>query len=203
MGNFFQNLVAVEPRSLDQVRDSLDHYQADGMDYFSILKEHHEDLKESIDILTRPDADDAEKRTHLFRFLRLLEMHGKAEQETLYVNLKASVEHEARLEGYGGKDEHDIAFQLEDELNNMGYLMNWNEEIAAKAKVVAGLVLNHIKEEESEMFLIAEKSLSPSLVRAMTDDYLAKCRRYLDESKMMSPEKLGVGRALENPTIYF
>lgn len=182
MSDFFREMLPSEPRTMDEIRDSLDQYSQDELDFFALLREHHADLQDSIAILTSGDVDDEEKHAHLFRFFRLLEMHGKAEQETLYVNLKASVEKDARMEGYAGQDEHDLAFQLEAELEALGYDLSWSEEIAAKVKVVANLVRSHIEQEEAKMFAIAQKALSPVHLRSMTRDYLIKCRMYLDES---------------------
>ena len=182
MGDFFREMLQTEPRAMDEIRESLDHYAQDELDFFALLREHHADLKDSIVILLSGDADDEEKHTHLLRFFKLLEMHGKAEQETLYVNLKSSVSKDARMEGHAGQDEHDIAFQLEAELEMIGYDRRWSEEIAAKAKVVANLVRSHIEQEEAKVFSVAQKVLSPVHLRSMTRDYLMKCRMYLDES---------------------
>jgi len=183
MANFITELFQGEPHSLVEVEEALEVARINKMDFMALLKEHHDYLEESINIIMSKDATDTDKQVNLIRFFRLVEMHGKAEEETLYVHLRFNREREARLEGYGGQDEHDLAFQLEDELLRMGYLTTWNEEIAAKAKVVAVLVKNHIKEEESTMFPIALKDLNVSEIEVMRDDYVRKCKTYLSEFK--------------------
>lgn len=175
-----------EPHSIDEIRHSLDTDFVNEKEFLSILKEHHEYLKESISVLMSQDASDLKKQKHLRRFFRLVEMHGKAEEETLYEHLKQNTEVEARLEGLGGRDEHDLAFQLEDELLDMGYETTWDEEIAAKAKVVAVLVKNHIADEESNMFPIAQKDLGENELKHLSDIYLRKCKNYLEESQETS-----------------
>ena len=179
MANFLKEMVRTEPHTIDEVRASLDTDLADHKQFIPLLKEHHDFLEESISVLMDADSTDFQKQEHLERFFRLVEMHGKAEQEVLYAQLQGSTEKEARLEGFGGQDEHDIAFQLEAELTGMGYKTEWTEEIAAKAKVVAGLVKNHIKEEESTMFPIAESYMTEEEMEHMRDAYIQRCISYL------------------------
>lgn len=62
---------------------------------------------------------------------------------------------------------------------SMNYKTQWNDEIAAKAKVTVNFVKNHIEEEESLMFPIAKTDLSEIEMEEMRIEYLAKCRSYL------------------------
>lgn len=179
MENVFQKLGITEPHTLQQVRASIDIDAKEEKSFLSLLKEHHDFLKESIKVIMDSKSSIPEKRAHLTRFFNLVEMHGKAEQETLYVHLQQNTEEEARLAGLSGQDEHDIAFQLRDELVEMNYKTQWNDEIAAKAKVVATLLKNHIKEEESAMFSIAKNDLTDDELESMRLEYIAKCRSYL------------------------
>ncbi len=179
MASFLKEIVRTEPHTLQEIREALDEAEKDHKQLVPLLKEHHDYLQESIAVLLDKDSTDFQKQEHLERFFRLLEMHGKAEQEVLYTHLKANEEKDARLEGYAGQDEHDLAFQLEVELTDMGYKTEWNEQISAKAKVIAGLVKNHIKEEESMMFPIAETNMTEEELEDMRDAYIQKCISYL------------------------
>ncbi len=179
MENVFEKLGMTGSHTLQQVRASIDTDAQQETGFISLLKEHHDFLKESIKVIMDSKTSIPDKREHLSRFFNLLEMHGKAEQETLYVHLQQNTEEEARLEGLSGQDEHDIAFQLRDELLAMNYKTQWNDEISAKAKVVAGLIKNHIKEEESTMFSIAKNDLTDEEMEQMRVEYIAKCRSYL------------------------
>ncbi len=183
MSNFMKDLFHGEPRSLMEVEEALEVARVEKKDFFSVLKEHHQYLSESINVVTSKTATDTDKQVNLIRFFRLVEMHGKAEEETLYVHLRFNRDREARLEGYAGQDEHDLAFQLEDELLKMNYLTVWNEEIAAKAIVVANLVKAHMKEEETQMFLIAQKDMNASEIEVLREEYINKCKTYLGEFK--------------------
>ena len=186
MMNPFSELFKTGPHSFEDIRESMHQATLFNKEFFSLLIEHHDYLKESIRILTDHKSTDLEKQNQLIRFFRLVEMHGKAEEETLYVHLKQNPVKEARLEGHGGKDEHDVVFQMEDELLKMGYLTDWNEEIDAKARVVATMVKNHLAEEEDRMFKIAKKNFAESEMELLRDQYMAKCHIYIDDFKTRS-----------------
>lgn len=186
MKNYLADLFKSAPHSFEDIRYSMAQDRLFNKDFFSILLEHHDYLKESIGILLDDESASIEKQEQLVRFFRLVEMHGKAEEETLYVYLKSSIDANARIEGYSGKDEHDVIFQMEDALLKMGYLTDWSEEINAKSRVVAGLVKSHLQEEEKRMFKIAKKSLTLEEVEQMRDEYLVKCLVYIDDFKTRS-----------------
>ncbi len=178
-----------EPHSLVAIRNSLDDLQNSQTEFTDLLKQHHHFLKESIVVLMDKESEVAEKQFHLSRFITLLDMHGKSEEETLYRNLRVHAEKEARLEGLGGQNEHEVAYQLSDELEDLNYDFIWSEEVDAKAKVLAGLVANHIREEENEMFPIAQKFFQQSEMKALVEDYIERCRVYLgDEMRDFNPE---------------
>lgn len=179
MSNFFKEMVRAEPHTIDEIKKLLEEDMAEHKQLVPLLKEHHNYLEESISYLLDKDSTDFEKQEHLERFFRLLEMHGKAEQETLYRHLKENYEKEARIEAFSGQDEHDIAFQLEQELLGMGYKKEWTEAIEAKAKVVATLLKNHIKEEEHSMFPIAESHMTEEELEQLRDAYVQKCIGYI------------------------
>lgn len=169
-----------EPHTLAEISALLEAEAKSEVDFISLLEKHHLYLKESIVVLMDRDATGKEKQFHLDRFLRLIDMHGKAEEETLYLSLMRNQMKEARLEGFAGLDEHDLAFQLGSELYEMNFDTDWTEETDAKAKVVAALVANHIKEEESHMFPLAKKDIEKSELRLLSREYILKCREYLD-----------------------
>lgn len=171
-----------EPHSLSTIRASLLEDKNTEVGFIDLLEKHHDFLKESINILTDKVANSIEKQTHLDRFLHLLNMHGKAEEETLYMGLIKNTEREARLEGIAGKAEHDHAFLISKDLQQLNYNIKWTEEIEAKAKVLATLVNTHIKEEESVMFSVAKKDLSENELKTLRDSYLSKCSTYMNES---------------------
>jgi hemerythrin-like domain-containing protein len=181
VANIFQSFLQGGPHEFSEIRSALDVDIAEEKSLITILREHHDYIEESIKVLMNRDAPAEDKQSHTIRFFKLVQMHAKAEQETLYENLMASPSLDARLEGFSGQDEHDLAFQLENELKSMGVETQWNDEIAAKARVAASLVQNHINEEESEMFAIAREKLSDAVFGQMRSSYIAKCLEFLDQ----------------------
>jgi len=184
--DFFKSIIPHEALPLENVQAGLDEALIDEMEFIPLMERHHDYIEQSIDVLMNKAATDIEKQDHLFRFFRLLEMHGKAEEEVLYPALRDHAKKEARLAGFAAQDEHDVAFRMERELLEMGYRDSWNEEIAAKAKVVAGLVKNHIHEEEHEIFPLVEKLLLRPELERMSQTYIVKCKIYLSDSLQTS-----------------
>ncbi len=180
--DFFKNLTYHETLPLDDVRLGLEEALQDQMEFIPLMERHHDYIQQSISVLLEKDSTETQKQDHLFRFFRLVEMHARAEEEVLYTALQHNEEKEARLEGFVALDEHDVVFRIERELCEMGYRDNWNEEIEAKARVVATLVRNHLKEEEQEIFPLAEKVITASHLELMCFTYIEKCKIYLDNS---------------------
>ena len=174
------NFLSIEPHSFDEIRMELDEAIGTTPDFIHFLKTHHDYLEESIDVLTDTKSSVPDKQEHLSRFLILLDMHGHAEEETLYRRLVGDDSKTARVEGLGAQDEHDIAYQMGDELIAMDFTRLWNEQIESKAKVLATLVQNHIKEEESVMFKLANHQIDAVEFDRLAKDYVIKCMLYLD-----------------------
>ena len=178
MSNFFKEMLRTQPHTLDEVRASLYKDLADHKQLVPILKEHHGYIRESISYLLDNDSTDFQKQEHLERFFRLIEMHAKAEEETLYKHLKETSSIVGRIEGLSGKTEHDIVFHLEVQLNTMNYKNEWSEDIDAKSRVVAIQIKNHINEEEDTMFSIAESHMTQEELEDIRDEYIQKCINY-------------------------
>lgn len=181
------NFLSLEPHSFEEILLALADANENEPDFIALLKSHHDYLQESIDVLMDAKATVDDKREHLTRFLILLDMHGHAEEETLYRRLVADDHKALRVEGLGGQEEHDIAYKLGDELLAMDYSRVWTDDIDAKAKVLVSMVKNHIKEEESEMFKAASKQFSALEFDAMTRDYVTKCILYLNDDLTPPP----------------
>ena len=174
------------------VRASLE--RDDDMSFISLMEKHHDFMKESIRVLLDKECLPNEKQAQLGRFLHLLAMHSKAEEETLYLALKTAGLKLARVEGARAQDEHDIAAQLSDELKDTEFESIWTEEIEAKAQVLANLVFNHMEEEETETFGTAKKDLSREELKVLRDEYVDRCRFHLDEELSVSPTVMNENR---------
>jgi hemerythrin-like domain-containing protein len=170
-----------EKYALQELRMSLDSDSDDTPKFVTLLEKHHDYLQDCIAVLSKPDALETDKQISLQRFLHILVMHAKAEEETLYTALITADEKNLRIEGLGGQDEHDIADQLGNELRQMGFESHWSDEIDAKAKTLAGLVGNHLKHEESVVFALAKHHFDADTMLLLSKVYLDKCKNYLDE----------------------
>ena len=171
-----------EPHTLEEIRSELQNTRTDDVDIYDLISDHHDYLKESIVVLMDVDADPTKKRMHLSRFLTLLDMHARAEEETLYQELKANSDKMARIEALGAQREHDVAKELASELRGLQFEQSWSEEIDAKAKVIASLVTHHMDEEESEIFSVARAGISDEVAETIGMKYLERCKMLLSGS---------------------
>ena len=110
----------------------------------------HQYLKECIEVLTDENADKKKKIPVAKGFLEELSKHSNAEKRAIYKPLESNEElHFNILES---EIEHGIVDQkvklLKPKLTRIRILQ---DEVEAELKVLAELVQNHIKEEESEM----------------------------------------------------
>lgn len=188
MGNELTDLFNTEVHFLTDIRLGLHEDMTTKMCFVTLMTAHHDFIRESDNVLTRMDASEQDKQYHCYRFFRLLEMHAKAEEEVLYKELRSCNSKDVRVASYAAMDEHDVVFQLEKELLEMGYRELWTEQIEAKAKTVAVLVKNHLKDEEIELFPMAKKLITPERMEELKSHYIAKCKTYLDDSQMTSTD---------------
>lgn len=168
-----------EKETLKQLRISLDE-EDDETSIIPILENHHKYLKEYVSILTNDDISTKDKQATVTLFFPILNMHTKAEEEVLYHALTEALDKDIRLDGLRGQDEHEIMYKIVHELKLMGAETSWSETIDAKMRVLAGLVKNHLKQEEQVTFPMVEKLIPESTLMDLTDDYLNRCRVYLD-----------------------
>ena len=145
----------------------------------SLIKEHHQIMKDSIKVLKDESAPKARKQDHLFLFLEMLKAHAKSEQESLYEALETM--DELKLIAMEAREEHDIADRLCTEIEALGYENKWTEVIEAKAKVIADFVELHITEEEDEMFEKIKKGLNAAELEDLAADYVLRFNERLAE----------------------
>lgn len=139
-------------------------------DIIALIKRDHVPLRAGIKILKSEEATDSQKKKALKIFLRDLELHAKAEEKSLYES--AQTESEVRstiLEGY---EEHEIADALALELKALNFENEWNDHLAAKAKVLAELVEHHVEEEEREMLPEVEEVYSKEELLQLGEQYV-------------------------------
>ncbi len=114
-------------------------------DVIELILRDHVSLKRLIDALKDDKTERSLKEGPLEQFVPLLVSHAKAEEKSLYIEMKKIKE--LRVESFEGDTEHSIAENLIHEINATADDDKWN----AKVKVLAELVEHHIQEEEEEM----------------------------------------------------
>lgn len=168
-----------EKETLKQLRISLDE-EDDETSIIPILENHHKYLKEYVSILTADGTPAKDKQATATLLFPILSMHTKAEEEVLYHALKEATSKDIRLEALRGQDEHELMYELIDELKLMGAETSWSEAIDAKMHVLTGLIKSHLKQEEQVAFPLVEKFIPESTLMDLTDDYLDRCKIYLE-----------------------
>lgn len=122
-------------------------------DIITLILRDHQPIKELIEVLKDPDESIDKKRPAFAEFEKKLLTHAKAEQETLYMEMKE--QDETRVEAMEGDVEHSLAEQLIQELDSTSDDDLW----MAKVKVLAEVVEHHVDEEEKEVLKEARKNI--------------------------------------------
>jgi iron-sulfur cluster repair protein YtfE (RIC family) len=126
------------------------------MDAFKLLTQDHDELRRLLEELeASPRLTRARHR--LFDTLREdLDLHTQAEKEVLYPALTASASPELQRLARAAVEEHRAVEDLLEELADLG---PDDEDFEAKLALLRENVLDHIGEEEREMFVEARKEL--------------------------------------------
>ena len=114
-------------------------------DIIELILRDHRPLKKLIEVLKDSAKNRLVKQDQFEEFAKLLMAHTKAEEKSLYIQMKELSD--LRMESLEAETEHMIAENLIHEINASPDDDQWN----AKVKVLAELVEHHIEEEETEM----------------------------------------------------
>ncbi len=152
-----------EPMGKESRRDK--NLNAEAEDVIDLILSDHEPLKELIQTLKDGEIERSEKEGSFEEFVPLLVAHAKAEEQSLYVQMKEVKK--LRMESFEGDTEHGIAEQLVHEINATPDDDEWN----AKVKVLAELVEHHIEEEEENMLKEVEEQMDLSTRQAVGEVY--------------------------------
>ncbi|MDZ4083093.1 MAG: hemerythrin domain-containing protein [Bdellovibrionales bacterium] len=146
-------------------------------DIVTLILRDHKPIKELLLVLKDSDVEIAEKRPAFDEFQRILRGHTKAEEESLYVQLKQ--DDETKVEALEGDTEHALAEQLMNEVDaSTGDENLW----MAKVKVLAELVEHHLKEEEKEVLKQVRQDLSSEQRAKVGAVYSRLLLKYQDEN---------------------
>lgn len=122
-------------------------------DIVELILRDHKPLKTLIETLKDGDIERSEKEGPYEEFVPLLMAHAKAEEKSLYIQMKEI--DGLRKDSLEGHTEHAIADRLIHEINGAADDQLWG----AKVKVLAELVGHHIEEEEDEMMGKVEQQM--------------------------------------------
>ncbi len=138
-------------------------------DVFSVLKQQHDQLRRLIKVLKDSLAGPSEKQYHLIQFIELLNVHCKAEEQTLYRVLKdISESQNLTFEAF---EDHAVAKILIDELKDADYENTWSPFIEAKAKTLAVITETHMLDEENVIFSAAQNLLTEEELRIIGEEF--------------------------------
>lgn len=150
-------------------------------DILSLIKTHHQPLKDLIQTLKDSEADLSERRSAFEEFAPLLASHAKAEEEVLYVAMKKN--DELREDGFEGDVEHILADQLLEEIPRTSDPDLWS----ARVKVLAEMIEHHVKEEEQDMFPEIRDEIEVSERVQMGEAYNRRYEELLSKDGVDSP----------------
>jgi hemerythrin-like domain-containing protein len=143
-------------------------------DVLKTLKEEHNEVKQLLNDLSEATA--ATKRKDLVKRIRkALVPHTQAEQKVVYDAVLGLRDREAKVDGYEGYLEHELAATA---LKRLVSIANGaSPEHHATAKVLQELVTHHIREEESALWGDVKEHFSLQQRERMNRAYLAAKRR--------------------------
>jgi hemerythrin superfamily protein len=163
-----------------QTKRAATHRGGEG-EILSLIKQHHQPLKDLIEVLKDSEASLSERKSAFEEFAPLLASHAKAEEEVLYVAMKNN--EELREDGFEGDVEHIMADQLLEEIPRTTDEDLWS----ARVKVLAEMIEHHVKEEEQDMFPEIRKELEESERVELGSVYNQRYEELLSKDGVDSP----------------
>lgn len=143
---------------------------AEEMDILDKLKEEHEEAAELLETIAESDSG-AERKAALKKLKAALIPHLHAEGKVVYDAILKLKGKEAKIDGYEGHLEHEIAERTLLRLLKIQNAMS--PEFSATAKVLKELVEHHVKEEEDAIWSDVRKNFSADDRMQMNRDFEA------------------------------
>lgn len=133
-------------------------------DAISLLKADHKVVKDLLQkLMTSSERSSKELDSILSQVQREVKTHSMIEEEIFYPAFKDSLRKKDDQKLYfEAKEEHHVVDMVLDET---GQPAENEEALAAKCKVLKELVVQHIKEEERDMFPVAKKVMDKELLQ--------------------------------------
>lgn len=153
-------------------------------DIATLVLRDHKPIKELILILKDPEVSLSKKHTAFMEFEPMLSSHARAEEETLYDQLKDK--DKTRIEALEGDSEHEIADRL---MNEIKQITGDDDLWMAKVKVLAEIVDHHVKEEEKDVLKDTIKSLSTAERAEVGAEYSRLLSKYRGDRETSAKAK--------------
>lgn len=135
--------------------------------FFKLLIEEHEQVKEILEQLEETDESDIETREQLFKKLKSgLIPHMKAEEAAYYPVLID--EDQSRKQALEAAEEHHAAELILYELEK---LSKKNERWGAKLSVFKEILEHHIQEEQEELFDVTREVLDDEAINGVMKNF--------------------------------
>lgn len=139
------------------------------MNILTALKNDHKELKSLLEQIADTTERAGKTRDSLFRkFKDEIVAHARAEEESVYKELKEVINKDDRdtiLEGY---EEHYLVDKMIPEIEN---LSPTDEVWTAKVAVLKEMLEHHIKEEEDEIFAMIRKTYDRDALDIMAERF--------------------------------
>ncbi len=143
-------------------------------DVLRTLKEEHNEVKALLSELEEATAP-AKRKELVKRIRKALVPHTQAEQKVVYDAVLALRDQKAKVDGYEGYLEHELAATA---LKRLAGISNCaSPQHHATAKVLRELVTHHIREEESALWGDVKSHFSQPQRERLNRAYLAAKRR--------------------------
>jgi hemerythrin-like domain-containing protein len=152
-------------------------------DVLAMIRDQHRELQRLGAVVLDPHADNHDKQSHLARFADLLRQHSEGEERSLYEALEVIPSDEAFV--LESREEHRLAEQCIEEIDEWDFQDRWTKEVNAKAHVLIYLILNHAKREERHLFALARRHLAARELVALGTEFLAICQGVAEQEALL------------------
>jgi flavin reductase (DIM6/NTAB) family NADH-FMN oxidoreductase RutF/hemerythrin-like domain-containing protein len=151
-------------------------------DAIAVLKQDHRNVRELLEKLESARLRPSKTRDSILSTIeKEMKIHSRIEEEIFYPAYRDSVRKKGDQSLYfESLEEHHLVDTVMDECHQQ----QSNESFAAKCKVLKDLIEHHVSEEERDLFPIAKKNLSSSMLQ--------------DLGQQMEERKMQLASASEN-----
>lgn len=139
------------------------------MSIFDALREDHDVQRKLLDDLISTEGKSREREQFLSLIKEAMESHAAAEERYFYkplMDFDKTIDHSR----HSVAEHHELEELLEDLTETDMDTAAW----MAKAKTLQERLLHHLDEEETEIFPVAGRALTPEMKNQLGSDYVAE-----------------------------